>query len=359
MTPLSRFAAVAAFLLVVPDLAAQPWTSGRPDGHAPIGVMGDHTHGGQEAMVSLRTMWMPMEGSRIGTTSIADELVVASTMVDGDTFPGQGFTVTPSKMPMRMDMLGVMVAPTRRITIMAMVPYVTYSMDHKTRASVAADPDAVAFSTESSGLGDVSLTALVLLAEPERQRIHAGLGVSLPTGSIDATDDTPMGADQQLPYPMQQGTGSVGLRPSLTYLGQSDRLGWGAQARLAVQVGENDRSYTVGPKGGLTAWGSAVLNEILSASVRVDGQAWSDIDGADPAYAMAVATRFVPTVFPDLRAGERVDVSVGLNGSLGDGPLAGLRAAVEVGVPVYQRLDGPQLETDLVVTIGAQYAFDL
>ena len=31
--------------------------------------------------------------------------------------------------------------------------------------------------------------------------------------------------------------------------------------------------------------------------------------------------------------------------------------AAEAGVPLYQNLDGPQLETDLIVTVGAQYAF--
>ena len=41
-----------------------------------------------------------------------------------------------------------------------------------------------------------------------------------------------------------------------------------------------------------------------------------------------------------------------------EGPLAGTRFAVEGGVPVYQNLDGPQLETDWVLTAGFQYAFE-
>ena len=332
MNTLFRAALVALVLLTAPA-SAQAWTSGRPDGHAPIGVMGDHTHGGREIMVSLRTMYMPMEGSRIGTDSVTDPQIVSP--------DGQGFRVTPSEMTMRMDMLGLMVAPNRTLTLMAMVPLVTHDMDHVSRMSVASDPDAVAFSTGSSGIGDVSLT-----------------GISLPTGSIDATDDTPMGDDQQLPYPMQLGAGTVGILPSLTYLGQSDRFGWGAQARGAFPVGTNDRDYAPGLRTGLTGWGSVVVSDALSLSARVDGQVWGDIDGADPAYAMAVQNRFVPTVFPDLRNGERVDVSVGVNGYLPSGPLAGLRGAVEVAAPVYQRLDGPQLETDLIVTAGLQYAFD-
>ncbi|MEM1115497.1 MAG: transporter [Bacteroidota bacterium] len=349
----------ALAVLLAPLAASQPWTSHRPDGHAPIGVMGDHTHDAQEVMVSLRSMWMPMSGSRLGTDAIADADVVAP--------EGQNFLVTPTEMPMRMDMLGVMYAPVRRVTFMAMLPLVTMDMDHRSRMSIATDPEAIAFSTSSSGLGDVSATAFVLLAETGRSRAHVGLGASFPTGSVDQTDDTPMGEDQLLPYPMQTGSGTVDFQPSLTYLGQSDRFGWGAQARGTVRLGENDRSYALGNRAGLTGWASVLLTDAFSLSTRLDGQAWDNVTVADGLeageagfpYGMGVANRLVPTVFPDLRAGERVDLSVGLNAMVPSGALDGLRAAVEVGVPVYQRLAGPQLETDLVLTVGAQYAFHL
>jgi len=39
-----------------------PWTAARPDGHAPISVMGDHMHKMGEWMVSYRYMSMEMEG---------------------------------------------------------------------------------------------------------------------------------------------------------------------------------------------------------------------------------------------------------------------------------------------------------
>ena len=72
---------------------------------------------------------------------------------------------------------------------------------------------------------------------------------------------------------------------------------------------------------------------------------------------MGVAVRLVPTIFPDLRSGTRVDLGVGANVMAPHGALDGFRVAAEVAVPVYQSLDGPQLETDLLVTVGAQYSF--
>ncbi len=61
----------------VPLAAQEPWTSGRPDGHAPIGVMGDHTHGGGEVMLSYRFMDMRIQGNRDGTDEVSPEQVVS------------------------------------------------------------------------------------------------------------------------------------------------------------------------------------------------------------------------------------------------------------------------------------------
>jgi hypothetical protein len=39
------------------------------------------------------------------------------------------------------------------------------------------------------------------------------------------------------------------------------------------------------------------------------------------------------------------------------GPLLGIRLDLEAGLPVYEHLDGPALETDWIVTAGLQHAF--
>ena len=329
---------------------AQSWTSHRADGHAPLGVMGDHTHSAGEIMVSYRYMLMDMSGSVDGTASLTDAEIV-------DPAGAYQFMVTPTAMPMQMHMLGMMWAPTNSLTLMGMVPYLSNSMDHVTRMSVMADPEAVAFTTGSSGIGDVKLSALYVLARPGRQRVHAHVGVSLPTGSIEAMDVTPasMGNEVQLPYPMQLGSGTVDLLPGLTYLGQTDQWSWGAQASGTIRLGENDRAYRLGHVGGGTVWGARQLSENFSVSVRSAVKSWGDVEGADA----ALNPMMVPTADPTLRNGTRVDVGLGVNFAVFHGTLDGFRIAAEIERPVYQSLDGPQLETDLMLTVGAQWAFDL
>jgi hypothetical protein len=306
--------------------------------------MGDHTHSAGEWMVSYRYMYMQMKGSLDGTAEVPDADVIDPAKYN--------FRVTPTEMPMQMHMIGLMYAPIDRVTMMAMFNVLSLSMDHLTRPGGT-------FTTSSSGVGDLGLTALVVLKRWEHQRLHLNAGVTLPTGSITEKDVTPATApnETQLPYPMQLGSGTVDLVPGLTYLGQSDRWGWGGQVKGVIRLGTNDNDYALGDVAMGTAWGDRVLSKHFSVSARIEARWWDNIDGADPAYAMAVSMRMVPTVFPDLRGGRRVDAGLGANFYVPEGALRNLRIAAETLVPIYQSLDGPQLETDWTVIVGAQYSF--
>jgi len=337
------FISMAALLLCAENTIAQ-YTGNRPDGHAPIGVMGDHTHGKGEFMLSYRYMLMDMAGSRLGSNSIEDADVVSA--------DGEDFLITPLSMPMQMHMLGLMYAPTSKITLMAMLPFASSNMDHLMR-------NGNEFSTSSSGLGDVSLGALVQLSKGENNRVHANLGLRLPTGSIDQKDVTPMSSPDEavLPYPMQLGSGTFDIEPGITYQQQLGANSLGAQAKYRFRLGENSQEYSLGSRVLLTSWAARKLSDILSLSLRGEFSKIGDIDGADARFTGAVTNRMVPTVFTELRGGSRLDIALGANVMLPKtGALAGLRWAIEVGLPVYQNLDGPQLETDLLVTTGLQYA---
>lgn len=324
-------------LATVPCLLTAQWTSSRVDGHAPIGVMGDHRHEAGEVMLSLRTMPMHMEGSRIGTDAVSDASIVSPT--------GSGFMVTPTSMDMTMVMAGIMYAPTDRITLMAMGHWLDTSMDHVTRAGGA-------FTTESGGFGDLGVSALVGLGAWDDQAAHVTLGVSLPTGSITETDVLPTsdGEPVQLPYPMQVGSGTFDLKPGITWLGQAPGWSWGVQAHGVFRLGENDRGWALGNRLEGTGWLAVPVMRDLSISLRGAFAEWEDVEGTDPAGSVNPVV--VPTARPDLRGGTRFEVAAGLNAYV-HRP-SGFRLAAEFIRPVYQDLHGPQLETDWMLLIGAQ-----
>jgi len=332
-----KYAVLPILILAVFSVNAygQKWSGARPDGHAPVGVMGDHTHHAGRFMLSYRYMYMSMDGIRTGTNNVSSRQVL------------EDYMVAPLEMDVQMHMLGLMYAATDYLSIMGMVPYIKKSMNHLTRMGER-------FKTESEGFGDIKLTGLVKVFDNYAQRIHLSAGMSFPTGSIDEKDDTPMGP-HLLSYPMQLGSGTFDLLPGITYLGQHSNVSWGAQVSGVIRLGENDRDYRLGNRLDATAWGAYDWFNWVSTSARMDWQSWGNVHGADPALDPAM----MPGANPHNQGGNRLDLLFGMNFYVPEGPklIKGQRLAVEFGFPIYQDLDGPQLETDWVLWLGWQYGW--
>lgn len=322
----------------------------RADGHAPIGVMGDHLHKKGEWMLSYRYMYMDMEGSRIGTNRVSPREIV--------DLPSN-ISVVPTKMAMQMHMLGAMYAPSDSITLMAMLPILDKDMDHITYNM--GDPDDVrgTFNTRSTGLGDIKLSSLIGVYNDGATKIHLNAGLSLPTGSITERDDVlaPMGppgniVNLRLPYAMQLGTGTFDLLPGITLQSRSGDFTYGAQYMARIHLGTNDEGYSWGDKHELTAWAAYQWAPWISTSLRVIASTQDTIDGSDSQIGAPVQT-----ADPDNYGGERIDLLGGVNLIVPSGPLKGHRFALEAGAPIYQDLNGPQMETDFTLTFGWQKAF--
>jgi len=308
-------------------------------GHAPIGVMADHTHHQGEWMVSYRYMRMRMNGNRDDDDRIGANRVL------------QQFPVTPTRMEMDMHMFGLMYAPVDRVTLMAMLPFVRSEMEHRTRSGAR-------FTTRADGIGDFRALALVRLFDRAHHGVHAQLGVSFPTGSITEQDRTPASGaakTNRLPYPMQIGSGTYDFLPGLTYTGHGAPFNWGAQARGEIRMNENHAGYRLGNEYALTAWAGVDLASWITPALRLEWEQAMNYRGREE--SRAVNPRVIPTADPGRRATARLNALLGVNLLAPAGPLAGLRLAIEAGLPVYQRVDGPQLETDWTLTTGVQYAF--
>jgi len=205
--------------------------------HAPIGVMADHRHKKGEWMLSYRFMHMDMEGNRDGTQSLSPTEIATSVpnRFFGQPMQPPTLRVVPTQMPMNMHMIGGMYGVSDRVTLMAMTHILDIEMDHVTFRGGMGDTVLGGFTTRASGLGDSRIAAIIGLddnTKPDRQ-INLNLGLSLPTGSNEKTDQilTPMGGtpSPRLPYPMQLGTGTYDFAPALTYFEKSGKFGWGTQ----------------------------------------------------------------------------------------------------------------------------------
>lgn len=324
----------------------------RADDHAPIGVMGDHTHAAGEVMLSYRYGAMTMDGNRIGTNGVSPEFIATQVPNRFAGRMGQPPTlrVVPLEMTMQMHMLGAMWAPSDRVTLMAMLPYVRKHMDHVTFQGGMGTTRLGVFTTVADGLGDAKLSALFPVWKTASQRLHLTAGLSLPTGSTDETDDVlapnGMRPTLRLPYPMQLGTGTWDLLPAATYAGHDGHWSWGAQASAAIRLGDNDDGYAHGDTFMLTGWGSYLIAPQVSVSLRLAYEDEGRVEGIDPQIVAPVQT-----ANPDFQGGTRLAALAGLNWHFVPSTH---RLAIELGETVYQDLNGPQLERDLMLRVGYQ-----
>lgn len=329
-----------------------------PNSHAPIGVMGDHLHKKGEVMFSYRFMRMSMNDNLIGSNEVSPVTIATTVpnMFAGMEGMPSTLRVVPTNMAMNMHMLGVMYAPSDWITLMGMGMYLQNDMDLITFQGGSGTTELGTFSTSTSGIGDIKLSALIKLVKNEANAIHLNIGVSMPTGSITETSEvlTPMNMRPTVraPYPMQLGSRSFDFLPGITYSRIHEKFGWGGQLSSTLRLSDNKENYRFGNKLDVSAWASYGISSWLSSSIRSSFSSVGQIKGQDDDIMLPVQT-----AHPAFQGGETINVALGVNMIGQSGFVKNQRLALEYGVPVYQNLNGPQMKAISVLTLGWQCAF--
>ena len=318
----------------------------------PAGIAGANMPAGS-FMLDYRPMFMHMEGNRIGTDGVSPEFIV--TNVPNPNGGPPTLRVVPTEMDRQMHMFMAHYAPYDWLTVMAMAPYIIKEMDHITFQGMAGTTRLGTFTTRSEGIGDTTLSALFRLYDDSNKRVQVTTGLSLPTGSITETGDVlaPTGArlTLRLPYPMQLGSGTFDFLPRITIRGRQGPWTYGARYSGVIRLGDNDEGYALGDIHALTAWGLYEWTPVVNTSLRIAALTEDSISGRDPLIAAPVQT-----AVPAFSGGERVDLFLGL-GLTGQGDWQAYRLDAEVGVPIHQDLNGPQMETDYSVRVALTKMF--
>ena len=282
-------------------------------------------------MIGYQFMWDSMDGNLVGSRETSDTTIL------------ERFFATPTDMTMQMHMGMAMYAPTDKLTLMTLFPYIRKEMNHR-------NVEGARFAERTGGIGDIELRGMYAVfdtLEP-RQWLLLNGGVGLPTGSIDATMD-----GMPLEYPMQIGSGTFSLLPGVTYLGQVLPWGWAADFGSTVRVGRNDNDYRLGDRYQLGVSVTRQLKHEVSVSGGARGERWGNIRGAD---AMLDPTD-EPTKDPHLQGGTRLSALLGITVHPQKGIFTGQHLHLQAEVPLVQSLDGPQLRKRWIVRLGWQVEF--
>jgi hypothetical protein len=360
-------------------LQAHQFDSKRADSHAPISVMGDHTHAEGEMMVSYRFMQMQMEGLQDNKNEFSLNEFLAS-----DNCTGPAGCSYANEMTMDMHMFGFMYAPSNSTTLVAMLNYLDNSMemtmkmggmgnmgamdtmtDMGTMDTMAGMNDMSAMDSmdgmamkkpmlmtmKSSGLGDTKLGALQNIYQTEYAKLHLNLILSLPTGSIDEESESGMRKGKRLAYMMQLGSGSYDFEPGITWNQQFESFSYGAQAKAVLRLNDNKHDYRLGDRFKIQSWVQVPFLDHFSASARIAWEQWGDIDGEDKEIGQMKPKN--PLADPDNAGMDLLSAGLGLNAVVGGGH----RLAAEYTLPLEQKSNGLQMTREESVTLAWQFAF--
>ena len=159
--------------------------------------------------------------------------------------------------------------------------------------------------------------------------------------------------NMKLPYPMQLGSGTVDITLGGTYKGVNSKLSWGVQQLNTFRTGENSQGYTFGNQFELNTWAGYRLSSWVSVSARFQGLRLNEIDGADSDLnpMMAPLANAANSGYSIIRS------YIGTNFSFGEKEfLRDFKVGLEYGLPIYQKVEGVQMDQKSVFTTGLRYS---
>jgi Protein of unknown function (DUF3570) len=348
---------------------------------------------------------------------------------NGCGIPIIGCDMLPTNMSMSMHMLDLMYAPTDWLTLMLMPQWMDMDMDmlwtsqrqnpmglgHGHSSIEMGSHDT--HNTETGGIGDTGIYAMVKLFDRPSHHIHGTLGITAPTGDSAITykihqdlNSTDMDGGQTH-YGMQLGSGTWDFKPSLTYTGKADAFSWGAQAGGTIRMeNRNTSGYALGDLFEGSLWGGYDITNWLTGTVRM-AYSWQDrISGSRPRgikyaprekslaenpsecdrvnfirgdvigkdangndisgapyyrpyehaacfYGHDAEDRPSTVDNPANYGGHYVDLGLGLSVNIPSGAFAGNRLSFEWLQPVYTHVNGYQLDRDGALSFTWSYGF--
>jgi len=324
-------------------------------GNMPMNIPGGGIPETKEFRFKVSPMFMSMDGLADGGDSLSTDSLLGMPVVLGQ--PTGKFMAVPTTMDMEMLNLTAGYSFTDDLFGGVMLMYKHNSMDMKFNSAMQGITGQSGFTMDSSGIADTMLMGKYRLLSndpliPTRQA-SLMFGLSLPTGSIDERNSNhplAMRQSELLPYGMQLGSGTFDPTLGLLYQASKSPYWWGANAMYTARLYDNDRDYRLGNEFRLDLYGMYQFRYNLLAQAQLNGSYWGKIHGEIDESKTGASGHVIkndpsspfmtPLWDPDNYGGRKVLATIGLQWQ--PAPLHIID--LNVGMPVYQTLNGPQLK---------------
>lgn len=302
--------------------------------NVPADDAGTLQHGASNTRIGYRYIRLRFEDYIDGTQNRSAEEVLSD------------FPVAPDRIDQEAHVLSVSHRINDDLAMQIEVPVLRQRTDHIRR-------NGGPFTIETEGLGDIVGLGVYRFVQKPSLQLFAMAGLSIPTGSIDETGDTPRGKDTTVPYTMQLGSGSYDLQPGLMYIAGDELREWGAELSAKIRTGSNDRDYCLGDRATLSGWLKTQTLPWLAPHITGSLTVWDRIEGADERLDPTVAA----VADPDLFGGTRALILLGADITHAPGKKNPCTLGAEFGLPVYQSLNGPQPGQDWTFNVSVTKGF--
>lgn len=306
----------------------------------------------QRWLLSYEFRYLDVGMYQTGTTRLSFDDVLFS---PGETRTSSTYPIVPTFIKQRVHAFSIGRELSSKLALSLTVPLVSQETDH-----ISSAPGFANFLIESSGVGDIALIGQYKIHRSASASTSVGLGISVPTGSINQRGDTPRGGAgtlERLPYTMQIGSGTYDFL--ITAGHESDVGNWalGISGSATLRTGRNEYDYRLGNNYGaeITARfkGWSKFRPGLFINIRttgeIRGQDQSLIISEDPFLFGASITD--PANFGGEKAQLGGNLRLCVNSS------CGLSANVKASVPIYQNLNGIQPRERFSVSTAISYSF--
>jgi hypothetical protein len=358
-----RFSALMLLPMVcAPASAYVGLCCGKCGGNMPMNIPGGGVPETHEFRFKISPMFMRMSGLRDGTDSVDPDDLLGMPVVGGQ--PTGKYMAVPTDMDMAMLNLTAGYSFTDDFFAGVMFMYKDNDMDMKFSPMMQAMTGEGGFTMKSEGLADTMLMAKYRLYTDDplipTSQFSMLFGLSVPTGSINQKNDRhPVRArrDERLPYGMQLGSGTFDPTLGLLYQGSSSPMWWGANASYTARLYDNDRDYRLGDEARLDLYGMYQLRHDFLVQLQLNGHYQADIDGEMDESQSGEYGHVIPgdknspftTPLWDTEnyGGKQIFTTLGFQWQ----PAPLHIVDLNVGLPLYRDLNGPQLETDYRVML--------
>lgn len=255
--------------------------------------------------------------------------------VPGETRTDDNFPVLPTEITQEVHLLTLGYALDSKTNVQISLPYIKQGTDH-----ISSVPNYPEFLLTSSGIGDIALRGNFQVLEKGLSTLWVGVGVSLPTGSIDEVGDTPREpGNQQLPYTMQLGSGTYDF-PVLIEHHYANK--WRSFFSATIRSGSNDRNYRLGNSYSTGTTYQFDQYRFLTPSLGMSYKYTDSINGRDEEITVPNPDFPFPAGItnPDLYGGHIVSANTNLRFNFNPEDKRSLD--LSFSVPLYQYLNGPQ-----------------